>query len=476
MKAVNRLQERIAQRVGTRLKQIAFDVEPHIEYLVSGAQGDRLDAVYGITDHHPLNLILKHTSLAGSYFLGNCQVKHSILYKSDVRGDELKQKGDRFTHQGAEIDVLADESIRIEDSCLIKTLVHNFSHDPEHLEEFKILNTCAAHYANIHGAPTEGSFLGPLSTVDLTTVNNCVIGHYAYVQAGEITQATIEPGTIWIQSENGFKFRYRYPSHVLDQYITYDPSQGPQGILFDFMEAQKEALSQPFEHLGHEGHIDTPAGTSIDDYAILKGQCEIETNVLISQRAYLENAYLGKGSNAQEHCDVIHSHLTGDNVTAHGAKIIHTHLGHTVFVGFNSFLRGSGDCPLKIGAESIVMPHSIIDLKAPVTIEPRTLVWGYIASPKDLATQSMPIEEFAGIKTRLERGDLQFEGDGSMLIAALQSRIHHILEANGAFFDRTGQVGHAQQHRHIAYNTLQAYPKGDLRGIYPTIEISPYKR
>jgi hypothetical protein len=48
----------------------------------------------------------------------------------------LKKKGDLFQYQEFNIPVDEDEEIRIDDSFLIKTLVHNFSHDPETLERF----------------------------------------------------------------------------------------------------------------------------------------------------------------------------------------------------------------------------------------------------------------------------------------------------------------------------------------------------
>jgi hypothetical protein len=58
-------------------------------------------------------------------------VDNSILYKSDIRGDELKAKGDIMKFRGITIPIERDEIIRIEDSFLIKNLVHSYSHDPE---------------------------------------------------------------------------------------------------------------------------------------------------------------------------------------------------------------------------------------------------------------------------------------------------------------------------------------------------------
>ncbi|HBD07128.1 MAG TPA: transferase, partial [Syntrophobacteraceae bacterium] len=75
---------------------------------------------------------------------------------------------DVLPHQGLQIQLHDDEVIHIKDSYLVKTLVHSHSHDPESPEEFFIQNTLSLHYANIHGAPVEGCFIGPFSTVDLT--------------------------------------------------------------------------------------------------------------------------------------------------------------------------------------------------------------------------------------------------------------------------------------------------------------------
>ena len=53
-------------------------------------------------------------------------------------------------------------------------------------------------------------------------------------------------------------------------------------------------------------------------------------------------------------------------------------------------------------------------------------------------------------------------------------RIHHILEANGAFFDGAEENrGHAQKNQNISFNTIQPYPDEELEGMYPTILIQP---
>ena len=161
MKELERLFDRIIQRVNVNLREHDYDVNPLVQDLISADKMTKFYAFYGITPHHPLNLQFKHSNLAGSHFMGKCQVTNSLLYKSDIRGDELKKKGDLFQYQDFEIPVEADEEIEIEESFLIKTLVHCFSHDPETLERFSIRDTIATHYANIHGSPMTDLSLGP---------------------------------------------------------------------------------------------------------------------------------------------------------------------------------------------------------------------------------------------------------------------------------------------------------------------------
>ena len=81
----------------------------------------------------------------------------------------------------------------------------------------------------------------------------------------------------------------------------------------------------------------------------------------------------------------------------HGAKIIGSRLGKNVFVGFNSFLRGTDEAPLTVGEGAVVIPHTIIDLVEPLAVPAGHVVWGYVTRPEDLATQSVSIEDFAKV-------------------------------------------------------------------------------
>jgi len=472
MTKIEALLERIIARVNINLRKPEFDVGPYVRGVVPFEQYNKFYAFYGLTTTHPLLFHFSDSSLAGSYFLGKCIVKRSILYKTDVRGDELKEKGEIFRSQGFEIPLDDDEIIRIKDSYLIKTLVHSNSHDPENPEEFVIQNTISMPYANIHGSPAEGSFFGPFSTVDLTKSHNSVVGDYSYVQVGELIHSVVEPGRVWINIPNVCDFNYQYPRETLDRYVRSRVGRNPDGVFMDFVEARKEAF-QPIYDTFYIGDVcDLPRGSHLSQYAMIKGS-SIGDNVLIAQRAYVEDSYLGRGANAQENCYIINSRLEGNNVTAHGGKVINAHLDKMTFTGFNSFLRGGDGTPLKIGAESIVAPHTIIDLEEALEVPPRHLVWGLIRNKKDLATNSIALEALTRLNGDYELGAMRFQGDGGQFASAFKNRIEHILEANGAYFDGEQKIGHAQKKQHISFNTIQPYAVGEQIGIYPTINITP---
>lgn len=471
MTQLKTLLESIITRVNVNLREYA-DVGPHIRELVDHKRLAGFYAFYGLTQHHPLYFKFTESCLSGTYFLGKCEVNRSIIYKSDIRGDELKRRGDIVPFGNMKIKMFQDEIINITDSYLIKTLVHNKSHDPENLEKFNIRNTVALHWANIHGAPLEGCFLGPFATVDLTSAHNCVFGAYSYTQVGEIAHTYVKPGRVWIKSEGNFEFDYQFDDEVLKRYIADHTGSAPTGVLMDYVEERK-ADFLPIYSFVQEHPVPVPPGASLSPYAVVKGQTRIDRNVLVAQRAYLEEAWLGKGSNAQENCYIVHSSLEGEDVTAHGGKIIHAHLGKHIFVGFNAFLHGSPESPLQVGANSIIMPHTIIDADEPLEIPEATLVWGYIRNSDDLATHSMSIAEFEKITDGIEIGAMRFSGNGKVFADAFRHRIKHILEENGAFYNEENNAGHAQKNQEMAFNIMQPYPSGDLEGLYPSLEIQP---
>jgi carbonic anhydrase/acetyltransferase-like protein (isoleucine patch superfamily) len=473
MKQLEKLIDRIINRVNINLREPAFDVRPYIQNIIPKEKFCRFYAFYGLTSHHPLYFRFNQSSLAGSYFLGKCLVDYSVLYKSDIRGDELKSRGDMHRYRNLDIPLHDDEVIHIKDSFLIKTLVHNFSHDPENLEEFLIQNTVALNYANIHGSTVEGCYLAPFSSVDLTTLHDCVIGTFTYVQVGELSHQLVESGKIWIQNSDQFDFQYNLPEEVLRKYIHFQPGQIPQGVFMDFIERYKPDFQRVFDGVHTKPSVRVPQGAALNLFAVVKGQTQIRRNVLVAQRAYLENAYLGRGANAQENCYILNSYLEENDVTAHGGKIIHAVLGSKVFVGFNAFLQGRQENPLRIGPGSIIMPHTIIDLEEPLEIPAEHLIWGYIRTRRDLKEHSLSLEKVSSLKRSFTLGRMRFQGNGESFVRAFQQRIEHILEANGAFFDGSKNRGHAQKNQDISFNTIQPYSTGSLKGLYPTIEIRP---
>jgi len=473
MKVLRQLFNRIVQRVNINLRELNFDVSPFAVELIPLDQMSKFYAFYGITPDHPLDLHFEHSAIAGSYFLGKSRVRNSILYKSDIRGDELKRKGCDVNFNKFILTLTKDEIIDIEDSVLIKTLVHNYSHDPETPEKFFIKDTLAMDYANIHGSPSDGCFLGPFATVDLTTMRDCVIGAYSYVQAGEISHLKVDPGTIWVNSLNNFNFFYKYPAEALEHYVSLSPDKVPWGILIDFIEERKSEFQRVFDYVNIEVIESIPKTASLDRYAVVLPVIKIADNVLVAQRAYIENSDLGKGANAQENCFIINSTLEGNNVTAHGAKIIEADLKSNVFVGFNSFLFGKKESRLTINEGCVIMPHTIIDIEAPLEIPAEHLVWGLVRNKEELAENSISLKKLSEIKSIFSQGKMCFEGNGAMFVGAFKERIHHILHANGAFYKNWENAGHAQKNQRLSLNTIQPFQFGVNEGMYPNMKIQP---
>ncbi len=473
MKHLEKLVDRIIAQLNINLRNFGFDAGPYLKKRIPKKQLLKFYAFYGITAHHPLHFHFSNSSLAGSYFLGQCKVDNSVLYKSDIRGDELKSKGTHYALQNRSLTLEEDEMIQISGSFLIKALVHSYSHDPETPDVFFIKNTAATSYSNIHGSPMEGCFLGPFSTVDLTRMHDCKVGTFSYVQTGELVHTNVPDGRIWIKSPDNFEFTFQHLPEVTRSYVTFKPGIPAGGTFIDFVEEREEEFQRLFDVI----HLDLPfpvaPGASVNRYAVILGGTTINENVLVAQRAYLHNAWLGKGANAQEHCYVVDSHLDGFDVLAHGAKVIHARLGERVFVGFNSFLRGHADCLLSVKNGSIIMPHTIIDLDEPLEIPANHLVWGLIRNRNDLKDNSLSIEKLSAITGEYRLGEMRFTGDGAKFVSLFQARIENILKDNGAYFNGKNNRGHAQTAQIIAFNIMQPYPMGPARGLYPTIDINP---
>ena len=470
MDQLQQLNDRIISRVNVNLSEFDFDTESFVTNALDYEKMLKFYAFYGITSRHPIYFHFKNSNVAGSYFLGKCYVGRSAIYKSDVRGDELKRRGDNIRY-AKNIPLVEDEMITIRDSLLYKTLVHSNSHNLESPEQFGIHNTISAHYVNIHGSTLEGCFLGPFATLDLMNLHSCIVGEFAYVQAGELFHRKIDPGTVWIRNQS-FEFKYKFKKEVLKKYVGINSSHQPRGIIYDFVKERESNYEKLFDVMNLEP-IKAPESSAVNRYAVILGKTRIGENVLVSQRAFLDNAIMGDGSNAQENTYIIHSKLEGMNVTAHGGKIIHSNIGLETFVGFNSFLNGKPDASIKIGEGCIVMPHTIIDPVAAIKIPDEHLVWGFIGSVEDIKTNTIALDDLAEVRESLKIGKMVFNGKGSVFIDAFKRRIAQILLTNGALFEKGEKRGHAQDDQNISFNIIQPYRTGKSKGLYPSIRIQP---
>ncbi|MBU8850255.1 MAG: transferase [Desulfobacterales bacterium] len=470
MNQLKQLNDRIVSRVNCNLSEFDFDTEPFVTNALDHDKMLKFYAFYGITSHHPIYFHFKNSNIGGSYFLGKCYVGRSAIYKSDVRGDELKRKGENV-RCAMNIPLVEDEMITIRDSLLYKTLVHSNSHNLESPEQFGIHNTISAHYVNIHGTTLEGCFLGPFATVDLMNLHSCIVGEFSYVQAGELFHRKIDPGTVWVRSPN-FEFKYKFKKEILDNFVGINTSYQPRGIIYDFVKEREQDYEKLFDAMNLEP-IKAPDSSAVNRYAVILGKTRIGENVLVSQRAFLDNAVMGDGSNAQENTYIIHSNLAGLCVTAHGGKIIHSDVGRETFVGFNSFINGKPDARIQIGEGCIVMPHTIIDSDAPIKIPDEHLIWGFIGSNEDIKNQTIALDDLAEVRDSLRIGKMTFTGKGSVFIDAFRRRVNQVLLANGALFNKGEKRGHAQDDQNISFNTIQPYRTGELKGLYPSIRIKP---
>ncbi|WP_207263910.1 transferase [Desulfovibrio sp. Huiquan2017] len=471
MEKLEELFDHIASRVNVNLKPMGVDVRTILQNSIPRERHLLYYAFYALTEDHPISFKFKNSNLAGTYFLGRTLVDSSVLYKSNVRGDELKRKGDVVEFNGVKTKLFYDEVIRIINSYLVKTLVHNNSKNPETPEVFRILNSAAMHYSNIHGTTLEGVYLGAFATADLSIMHNCVIGDFAYVQAGDLSRLTVEPGRVWIKSGDLFEFNYLYPEGVIEQYVKLDQNGHLTGKFVDYVDEFKEDFVPIYSTARPENDHIVPETAYVSPYAVLKGRCEVGENALIVQRAHVEDSFIGKGSNAQENCYIKNSVYEGNNVTAHGGKVIWTTVGKNVFVGFNSFIHGRQDCPITIGRDSIVMPHTIIDAEECIEIPDNSAIWGYVTKQADLKTQCIDLDELAKAGD-LTLGNATFKGNGKAFVDAFRHRIDHIREENGAYFDGSDNTrGHAQKTRDAAFNILQPFQSGKDAGMYPTMTI-----
>lgn len=459
MEQLNQLINGISKRVSLNLTEYDFDTDHFVHSLTDQNKLLEYCASYDATSKAPFELNFHECNIAGSYFLGNCRVDKSVVYKSDVRGDELKQKGDPAIQSESFI-LSDDEVISITNSFLCKTLIHSKSYNSETPENFFIKNTIASHYSNIHGSTLEGSCIGAFTTIDRTALHSCLVGDFSYIQAHDLFHKELERGTVWFENEN-YSFRYTYPETILNRYISLGEDSRPTGILYEFTEKLKTELEKMPPQLA-DIPVDKSHPYFINHFAVIKGNTRIGKDVSICQRAFIENAEIGDNATVQENTYVINSKLLNYTIITHGGKAIHSTLGMNVFTGMNSFLNGKVDAEINIGDGCIILPHTIIDPVKQITIPPDQLIWGYISAQEDVATHSVSLKELNHTK-KISMEGMVFEGKGNAFVEALKHRIDLIAQ------NRTNK--RVQSPENTSVFVIQPYGTGPKTGIYPTLRI-----
>lgn len=112
IRQLKKMNNRIVSRVNANLSKFNFDTERFVTHSLEFEKMLKFYAFYGITSHHPLYFHFNNSNISGSYFLGKCYVRRSTIYKSDIRGDELKRRGDQ-SHGAMNIPLVEDEMIII---------------------------------------------------------------------------------------------------------------------------------------------------------------------------------------------------------------------------------------------------------------------------------------------------------------------------------------------------------------------------
>ena len=116
---------------------------------------------------------------------------------------------------------------------------------------------------------------------------------------------------MWIRYPEEFNFLYRYPVDQLNNYIYFAARTPPQGIFMDFVEDRKEAFQRIFSTVDVESSVSVPDSASLDRYSVVKPKTHIGENVLVAQRAYLQNSWLCKWANTGA---VLHHKLAAGRV------------------------------------------------------------------------------------------------------------------------------------------------------------------
>lgn len=217
------LRASVAARLDRRIGRLGCRARPWLDGVWDQDHAGPGPAYTASTGRHGLRLLVRGSALPGTYLHGRAVIEDSWLQECDLRGDELKDAGDRLAGGGR---LAADEVMRVSGSVLVNCLLHCDSRDPGHPEAMVVRSTVGLPWANIHGASLDGVLLGTLATVDLTTAVNSVLEPYAYVQTGRLEGRRVAAGTVWIAAPAaGFEFRFQWDPARLAPYLEHQPGR-----------------------------------------------------------------------------------------------------------------------------------------------------------------------------------------------------------------------------------------------------------
>jgi hypothetical protein len=172
----------------------------------------------------------------------------------------------------------------------------------------------------------------------------------------------------------------------LANYIYFTRGKPPQGLFIDFVEDRKEAFQRVFEAVNIEPSVSVPQSASLDRFAVIKPKTHISDNVLVAQRAYPAKRLDGK--RRQRPGKLLHHQLPSGGVQCHRPRCQNhrSRSGTKCLRGIQQLSPRPAGLPADHRKESVIMPHTIIDIKKPLSIPAGTLVWGLIMDETDLET------------------------------------------------------------------------------------------
>jgi hypothetical protein len=327
----------------------------------------------------------------------------------------------------------------------------------------------ALHWSNIHGSPWRAACSSPSPRWTSPAPTNCVFGAHSYVQVGSCRTPTSSPAGSGSAPKAPSSSTTSSPGSARPL-RAYEPGSCPSASC-GLRGGPQRGLHPVYSTVNQSVSIPCP-GASLSPYAVVKGETNIDENVLVCQRAYLaEHPWATR--QRQENCYIVHSRL--EATTSRPTREDHPrHCESNCFVGFNAFVHGTRST-LQIGKGCIVMrtPSSTRSSLWPI---PRAPWSGLIQNAEDLKRHSVSLSRLRDFGRGRLRHHALFPAAAGLRGCVLQPH-PHILEANGAYYDpATGQARATPRRQRHGLQHRPALPRRDKQGLYPTWKSAPRAR